>query len=605
MVHPSRRFAGVSFYPSDTTVTTNNSSYAMTSQNTGGAADFQEVDVYYFMGEMTDVYAAYKAARGEQGYAGTAPQSILFEIGWESWDQLRWNANGETVRESLEGYLSRDYPIRWAVIGSGFWEANQTTTSFGFIDESPGEYPNTTGIPGPAGVGFGTWTEQNNIAWLIGQRTSFITPRTGVVDGFVEGPFTQEADQLGYFVNNLDGTKFENPTSWFPGTPAWVLDGSNPAAATWYAQKFELWKRLGIDGVKEDTGATINLKRTDVFNGPMRALSDSGSLVMGRNGVFTMPGSLHRINDTQLTDLTGRTPINWLQYAASAAPNAYADSIGIFQMGNSAVREGVIRNAWVQSLTAGMAFSAAPWDHGWSQTDQDALHKSVEFRHALTPYIYSAAVDSYQTGYPHTMTPLYIAYPDDPNTYDLANTSTKQFEWMVGPSLLAAPLMTNINGSSDQIDIYLPPGKWIDYHTGVQYNGGQTLTGFVMENDRPPVFVGGKGILVERSLDELTLSGAIYPVSPPGTSYTFTHADGASETTVLADHLVWSPSTMRLTDLSNGLDVSFVIDQLTGALRFDLLPNRDYQLTSLPSAQTDRQSENGDVDDRKPIRCAD
>ena len=584
LIHPSRRFAGVSFYPSDTTVTTNNGRYSITSQNTGGAGDFKDVDVYYFVGESTDIYSAYRSARTTQGYPDVAPQSQLFEIGWESWDLLRWNANGETVRDAVQEFLDRDYPIRWVVTGSGFWEPTHTTTSFGFLDQSPGEYPNPTGPIGPNGVGFGTWTEQEGIAWLIGQRTSFITPRTGVVDGYVAGPFTQEADNLGYFVNNLDGTRFENSTSWFPPTPTWILDGSNPAAATWFQQQFELWRAHGVDGVKEDTGATQGLQRTDVFNGPMNALADSGSLIMARDGVFTMPGTLHRINDT-FGSFSNRTPINWLQYAASAAPNGYADSIGFGYMNSNPTR--AIRNAWVQSLTGGMAFSDSPWN--WSQPNQDALRAAVEFRHALTPYIHSAAVDSYETGYPHTMTPLYIAFPDDPNTYNLANTSTDQYQWMVGPSLLAAPFF---EGSGNQMDIYLPEGDWIDYHTGSMYSGGQTLTNFAMEIDRPPVFVGGKGILIQRSFDEETLTGEVYPVSPTGTSYTFTHMDGESETTILNDATNWSPTRMRVTNVSLGQAVPFVIDETTGAVRFEILAGQEYQVTSLPTAclKVDRQT---------------
>jgi alpha-glucosidase (family GH31 glycosyl hydrolase) len=575
LIHPSRRFAGVSFYPSDTTIEVLPKQYSITTRNTGGAGDFQDIDIYYFLGDIPDIYSAYRSARTTHGYPDVFPQSRLFELGWESWDRLRANANGEAVRNAVQEFLDQGYPIKWLVTGSGYWQPRHLTTSFGYLDQRLGEYPDTTGPIGPAGAGFATWTDQQDLAWLIGQRTDFVTPRVGVVDGYVEGPFTQEANELGYFVNDLDGTRFVITTSWAARTPTWILDGTNPGAAAWFQKKFDLWKAFGIDGVKEDTGATDNFKRTDVFNGLMSALAESGSLVMARNGAFTMPGTLHRINDTW-GDFSNRAAITWLQYAASGAPNVYADSIGYSYVRTDPAR--TIRNAWVQSLTAGMTFSDSPWAYNWSQAELAALRKAVEFRHAITPYIYSAAVDSYDTGFPHTLTPLYLAFPDDPNTYNLANTTTDRYEWMVGPSILAAPLFES---SGSEIDIYLPPGQWIDYNTGAQYTGGQTLPRFTVPIDQPPIFIGGKGILIQRSRDELTLAGEIYPVSPSGVDYTFTHMDGVSKSTISTNHSLWNPAQMRIIDLTSGHVVPFEVNPVTGALRFQIEPDRNYRLLSL------------------------
>jgi hypothetical protein len=60
-------------------------------------------------------------------------------VGWETFGALGWNTNAKTVRESVDRYLHDDYPLKWIVIGSGFWPATpetmHETTSFGLWDK--------------------------------------------------------------------------------------------------------------------------------------------------------------------------------------------------------------------------------------------------------------------------------------------------------------------------------------------------------------------------------------------------------------------------------------------------------------------------------------
>ena len=257
----------------------------------------------------------------------------------------------------------------------------------------------------------------------------------------------------------------------------------------------------------------------------------NGEMVMARNAMFTSPGTLMRINDSSIGNMWNRVPINWLQNAAVGAPNAYADTVNFGQFNRN--RIGSIRNGWMYAMTAGLAFSMPPNDQ-WSEEELEALDALVWFHHAIGPYLYSAAVESHVTGYPHTMTPLPIAFPDDQGGYNIANTTDQMFEWMVGPSLLATPLMHSRYASTNYMDIYLPPGKWMDFNTGQVYEGPTTLEDFEMKPQAVPAFVGGAGILVLRSRDEETLIAAIYPVAPAGATYTVHPMDGGASSTITA-----------------------------------------------------------------------
>ena len=57
-----------------------------------------------------------------------------------------------------------------------------------------------------------------------------------------------------------------------------------------------------------------------------------------------------------------------------------------------------------------------------------------------------------------------IEYPDDPGSWLIED------EYLFGADLLVAPLLEENNAGRN---VYLPPGKWIDYQTGKAYVGGQ------------------------------------------------------------------------------------------------------------------------------------
>jgi len=99
-----------------------------------------------------------------------------------------------------------------------------------------------------------------------------------------------------------------------------------------------------------------------------------------------------------------------------------------------------------------------------------------------------------------------------------------------------------------------------------------------MPLDKVPVFVGGKGVYVTRVDDSSPLQAIVYPIATGGSSYTFTHPDGTSTSTVVNDNTGWNAATLNVTDTSAGSPASFTADAATGAIRFDLLPGHSYAL---------------------------
>jgi alpha-D-xyloside xylohydrolase len=76
------------------------------------------------------------------------------------------------------------------------------------------------------------------------------------------------------------------------------------------------------------------------------------------------------------------------------------------------------------------------------------------------PYVYAQAKLCSEEGYPMMRT-LFFDYPEDEASWFVED------EYMFGRDLLVAPLMEDAPAR----DVYLPPGRWIDYQSGKAYQG--------------------------------------------------------------------------------------------------------------------------------------
>lgn len=547
--------------------------------------------LYYFMGAMHEIYADYKRIRELEGYVDKKPKYTMFRVGWEAYGSLGWNTNQAEVQGAIDEYLNRGYELAWGVIGSGFWKGDRTskfegeTTSFNIWDNEF-EAGRNDGLPNPRFPnvdGLLTFFEQRGVELIVGLRNHFKAPEGdgGYHHALYNGPYMEEAAARGYLLKQADGELVRITNAQFPAGTLYVLDSGNAEALGWFVSKAETWR---VKGFKEDAMIYTKHYVDGNWNRLNEQLMDRGYCVIVRNSAYSVPGDLIRINDTYYG--TGaayhfdqdRVPINLLNIAASGASNLYPDITGGTPKTDPALwsyQNYFVRNAMLNAVTPAMSMGRKPWD--MQHPDYEAwVKKAADWHNRYAPYIYSAVLDGYRTGYPHAMTPLHIAYPHDPATYGLINRTTRQYEWLLGPSMLAAPLYGNDFDTAEKRDVYLPEGKWIDYETGECFQGPRILKDYPVPMWKIPIFIGGQGVVVfiERGGGEYYAE--VYPVASPGTVYTYTHVDGRTQSSIVHRNEGWNPVTLRIRSPEG--QVEFQYRALTGSFRFRLKPGQPYEI---------------------------
>lgn len=114
----------------------------------------------------------------------------------------------------------------------------------------------------------------------------------------------------------------------------------------------------------------------------------------------------------------------------------------------------------------------------WSEKTQEVVRKYMQLRYALIPYNYTLAWQNTTKGLPLMRPMFYMSKADT-----AALNANNQYFW--GDNLLVAPV---IQKGLTSRSVYLPAGNWFDYHTGIQYSGGQLIE-YPLTIDDIPVFV--------------------------------------------------------------------------------------------------------------------
>lgn len=122
-----------------------------------------------------------------------------------------------------------------------------------------------------------------------------------------------------------------------------------------------------------------------------------------------------------------------------------------------------------------------PWLYG--PRALQAIRQAIDLRYRLIPFFYSLAHRTFETGIP-LMRPLVMEFPGDPQTANLSN------EWMMGSSLLAAPVLQ----PGGKRPVYLPPGRWYAFQTSHSLSGNRTLE-VTAGLDDIPIYVRAGSIL--------------------------------------------------------------------------------------------------------------
>lgn len=515
--------------------------------------------MYYFIGPVKQIYADYLRVRNEEGYKVYLPKYAWFGVGWEAWGALGWNTNYKTVTADVDHYIAEGFPLSWMVVGSGFWPNDDpryfTTTSFGSWD--PKRYPDPKG--------FIDHFHQENLKFILGLRISFIP----------NGQFTGEGLKNGYFIKKNGVARLFKVG--FPKTDCFFLDAKNPAALKWYDNLCKKWEATGVDGFKEDLyGYETTDFNDDKIDPVNEALMDRGVYVMGRNGYVGSPMDLHRLNDFNYNQDQDRGPVNGLAFSYSGFPYSYPDVIGgtgltdnqFGAMQKEKIGKYLMRFAQYAAVNPSMSFGYGPW-HLADKQVLDVCRSAAQLHDRLHDYIYSAAVKTYLTGFPYTLTPLPLLYPADSTVYYRDNGKVRGYQWMLGEALMAFPLYGNDYATANNRDIYLPAGKWIDYDNGKVYQGNTMLKNFAISFNKTPLFVGGTGFVVEKAAGKLM--GRIYPVGFEGETQ-FYGQDGKTRSTISIK--TQNNKVGTITDNSTGKKIKAQYSRF--AYEFPFVPGHNY-----------------------------
>ncbi len=259
-----------------------------------------------------------------------------------------------------------------------------------------------------------------------------------------------------------------------------VLDFSNPKTVEWYQEKIAGLLELGVGAIKVDFGEAA--PHTGLYYSgktgfyehnlyPLRynkAVADITKEVTGENIIWargTWAGSqrypLHWGGDPANTNTAMAASLRGGLSLGLSGFTFWSHDIGGFVL---KVPEDIYRR-WTPfgMLTSHTRSHGAPPKEPW-EFGADFLNgfrTATEMRYRLMPYIYAQAKHSVENGLPMVRA-LFIEFPDDPGSWLIDD------QYLFGSDILVAPMFEN----TEERDVYLPPGKWIDYQSGEVYENG-------------------------------------------------------------------------------------------------------------------------------------
>lgn len=377
----------------------------------------------------------------------------------------------------------------------------------------------------------------------------------------------------GYFVKLEDGTEFDTFMMSGGAQTVATIDLTNPGAVLWYQSLLQEALDLGYDGWMLDFGEYLPY-RAVMYDGRTGWEAHNAYPVVYQKAAYDYLRKV-RGNDFMFFARAGYTgtqatvPVVWSGDPASSFDDAKglpanvrsginAGISGIPYWGSDisgytclkdppADKEVYLRWAEFGALSPDMhdenACAQAPagappkWTL-WSDAETTQVYGQYALLHTrLIPYLYAAAKTAADTGTPIMRHPV-LVHPAEPEALAV------QFDYYFGPSLYAAPVVRR--GALSR-DVWLPPGRWIDWWNLAPYAGGAHVT-----RDAPldtlPLFLKSGGIVA-------MLDPTIQTLAP--------------ET---------SPNVVGPTDVADVLDVRAAIDPETGMGHAELVDGTAFDL---------------------------
>lgn len=97
---------------------------------------------------------------------------------------------------------------------------------------------------------------------------------------------------------------------------------------------------------------------------------------------------------------------------------------------------------------------------------RDVIRQTIQQRYKMVPYIYAMARTAHETGI-SLCRPMYYDYPEAEEAYKYDR------QYMFGDNMLIAPITSASADGYADVKVWLPEGKWFEYHTGTLLDGGK------------------------------------------------------------------------------------------------------------------------------------
>lgn len=317
-------------------------------------------------------------------------------------------------------------------------------------------------------------------------------------------------------VNNLkEFTKYAQSKGLQTGL--WTQSNLSPDSnsnTSWHLLRdFEKEVKVGgITTLKTDV-AWVGYGYNFALNGTKTAYDIVTTGVSKRPNIITLDGwaSTQRFGAIWTGDQYGG---NWeyirfhvptyIGQSLSGNPNIGSDMDGIFggdKIVSTRDTQWKVFTPLMLNMDGWGSYAKTPQTFGDPYTGINRMY--LKLKAQLMPYIYTsaAAAANLDTGNGDTGLPMiramFLEYPGDA----YASTKDMQYQYMFGSNVLVAPIYQNTSSDTQGNDvrngIYLPDADqiWIDYFTGEQYYGGQTLNNFDAPIWKLPIFVKNGSII--------------------------------------------------------------------------------------------------------------
>lgn len=417
-----------------------------------------------------DVYADYIGITGTAAKSDATAAQYLKPL-WNSWAQFYTTVSQASALSWAKGLHDAGVDGHTIQVDDG-WASHYG--DFTFNDK----FPDAKGLSDQIhamGYDFGLWVT----LWINNDAVNF-----------------QYAADHGYLLKSKTDPSQPCMVTWWNGT-AGIVDLGNPDARAWYAGELrKLEQDYGVDGFKFDTRFFDEQCATYAGHTPLDYLTLGAQLT----DEFDQQGAGVRISWTgsqkygfvtrQVDKGTG-----WNSLQAAVAQNLAISTIGYSfvetdMIGGSLgqpppTKEVLVRWAQAASFMPLMYSSTSPLgvsnpsgSRTYDQQTVDLYKAAISTHERLGPYLQRQVDRAVRTGEP-IMKPLFFNHPGDQAGYPIDD------EWLLGDSLLAAPVLTDQTSR----DIHLPDGQWYDVQHRRAVKGPVDLKAYGAGLAQTPVFI--------------------------------------------------------------------------------------------------------------------